>query len=161
MNNIYKSAMRKRKLQKILIYIIIALIIIIAVGTVIALISNKGKKNDLQETTESPAEIRGNKGMYSDLGRLRAVSADEPPSPIVIFPVLEYDSTDKNFEEELVQKKEEIRQIILAWFSNYKRHEVYSMSEVEIKKDLLNCINANLSLSKIKKIYFKEFVILE
>ncbi len=161
MNKRYKAKITKKmRLQKILIYIIIAILVIIAIGTVFGLLNKKNTKNEVIEK-ESPASIRGDKGLYSDLGRLRAISADNPPCPIVIFPILEYDSNDKDFEEELVQKKEELRQIILAWFANYKKHEIYSMPELEIKKSLLYSMNSILSLSKIKKIYFKEFVILE
>ncbi len=161
MSKKYKTKSKKKiTLQKILSYIVLVLVVIIALGTIIGLTGNKQENKELTQKKD-PAAIRGDKGMYSDLGRLRALSGDTPPCPIVIFPVLEYNSKDKDFEEELVQKKEEIRQIILAFFLNYKSYELYSMSEVEIKKALINGINSILSLSKIEKIYFKEFDVLE
>ncbi len=149
-----------KKIQKILIYVIAFLIAVIFLGTAIGLLKRKAN-SDGNTRTESPSEIRGNKKLFTDLGRLRASTGDEEPCIVVVSPVFEYNSKDKAFEEELVQKKEEIRSLILAWFSQYKAHELYSMSEVEVKKALLNATNSILDLSKIEKLYFKEFVILQ
>lgn len=39
-------------------------------------------------------------------------------------------------------------------------YELYTMPDTAIKKELLENINSILDLSKVKNIYFKEFVIL-
>ncbi len=152
------------KMQVVLVYIIFTLIFIILAGTGLSFLrKNKSAIVDLDASgrPKTASEIRGQKALYTELGRLRAETSDEPPGTLVIFPILEYNSEDKPFEEELVQKKEAIRQIILNWFSEHTVHQVYAMNEIQIKKELLNAINLNLNLSKLDKIYFKEFVILE
>lgn len=148
------------KLQRILLSIILILLAIIFLGTGMGLLKRKNNKLSI-EKKESLSSIRDNKKLFTDLGRLRAITSDEEPCTVVIFPIFEYNAEDKQFEEELVQKKEKLRDIILLWFSQYKYHEIYAMSEIDIKKDLLENINSILNLSKIKKIYFKEFVILQ
>ncbi len=156
-----KSSSRKKvKTQNFLVYVVISLLVIIFIGTIIGLIKGKDSKENLDKE-DTPSEIRGDKALYSDLGQLRALTADEAPCTVIIYPVLEYNSKDKEFEEELVQKKAELRSMILTWFSQYKAHQLYSMSEVEVKKEILKSLNTILDLSKIEKIYFKDFVILE
>ena len=95
------------------------------------------------------------------MGRLRIPTADTAPGTLVVFPVLEYNSEDKAFEEELVQKKEDIRKSLIDWFSQKTVYELYTMPENEVKKEVLAEINSILNLSRIKRIYFKDFVILE
>lgn len=140
-------------------YLLFALIIIIIAGSVFSLF--KGKKADEVIRPKSPSEIRGKKALYSDLGKLRIPTADKAGGTLVVFPVLEYNSEDKAFEEELVQKKEAIRKIIIDGFSKKTAYELYTMPETEVKKELLKDINSILNLSRIKRIYFKDFVILE
>ncbi|UTC64981.1 flagellar basal body-associated FliL family protein [Treponema sp. OMZ 788] len=140
-------------------YLLFALIVIIIAGSVFSLF--KGKKTDEVVRPESPSEIRGKKALYSDLGRLRIPTADKTPGTLVVFPVLEYNSEDKAFEEELVQKKEAIRKSLIDWFSQKTVYELYTMPENEVKKEVLAEINSILNLSRIKRIYFKDFVILE
>ena len=88
------------------------------------------------------------------------MTSDKQACTVVIFPVLEYNINDKAFEEELVQKKEVIRKEILEWFAQKNIYELYTMSDIVMKKEILKKINSILSLSKIKRIYFKEYIIL-
>lgn len=161
---IYNLSMLKNKrnslrLYKFLRYTLFILIAVIIAGSIFSLF--KGKKSPEVLKSESPSEIRGKKALYSDLGRIRISTADKSGGTLVVFPVLEYNSEDKAFEEELVQKKEAIRKSIIDWFSQKTVYELYTMPENEVKKEVLTGINSILSLSRIKRIYFKDFVILE
>ena len=68
---------------------------------------------------------------------------------------------DSKIAAELVQKKEDIRKSLIDWFSQKTVYELYTMPENEVKKEVLAEINSILNLSRIKRIYFKDFVILE
>ena len=154
-----KNNRKGLKLYKFLKYVLLAIILIIIAGSVFSLFKKKNTDEVLR--SETPSEIRGKKALYSDLGRLRIPTADTAPGTLVVFPVLEYNSEDKAFEEELVQKKEDIRKGLIDWFSQKTVYELYTMPENEVKKEVLAEINSILNLSRIKRIYFKDFVILE
>ncbi|UTD06821.1 flagellar basal body-associated FliL family protein [Treponema denticola] len=154
-----KNNRKGLKLYKFLKYVLFAIVLIIIVGSVFSLFKKKNTGEVLKP--ESPSEIRGKKALYSDLGRLRIPTADANSGTLVVFPVLEYNSEDKAFEEELVQKKEDIRKSLIDWFSQKTVYELYTMPENEVKKEVLAEINSILNLSRIKRIYFKDFVILE
>ena len=153
-----KNNRKGLKLYKFLKYVLFAIVLIIIVGSVFSLFKKKNTDEVLKP--ESPSEIRGKKALYSDLGRLRIPTADIHTGTLVVFPV-EYNSEDKAFEEELVQKKEDIRKSLIDWFSQKTVYELYTMPENEVKKEVLAEINSILNLSRIKRIYFKDFVILE
>jgi len=155
----HKNNRKGLKLYKFLKYLLFAIILIIIAGSVFSLFKKKNTDEFLR--LESPSEIRGKKALYSDLGKLRISTADTTPGTLVVFPVLEYNSEDKAFEEELVQKKEDIRKSLIDWFSQKTVYELYTMPENEVKKEVLAEINSILNLSRIKRIYFKDFVILE
>ncbi|UTY31387.1 flagellar basal body protein FliL [Treponema putidum] len=154
-----KNNRKGLRLYKFLKYVLFALILIIIAGSVFSLFKRKNVGETLKP--ENHSEIRGKKALYSDLGKLRISTADTTPATLVIFPILEYNSKDKAFEEELVQKKEDIRKHIIDWFSQKTVYELYTIPEHELKKELLTEINSILNLSRIKRIYFKDFVILE
>ncbi|UTC66093.1 MULTISPECIES: flagellar basal body-associated FliL family protein [unclassified Treponema] len=154
-----KNKQKSVTLYQFLKYVLFVVIAIIIAGSVFSLFKKKDSGEPLN--SQSPSEIRGKKALYSDLGKLRIPTADESGGTLVVFPVLEYNSDDKAFEEEIVQKKEKIRKSIIDWFSQKTAYELYTMPETEVKKELLGNINSLLNLSRIKHIYFKEFVILE
>ncbi len=151
----YKASKKKKNtFQLFLVGIVFTLIAVIAAGTVFSAIKN-GKRSK----TEAPPAARNlPKSLYSDLGRLRAVT--EEKCPVVIFPVLEYNTADLQFQEELVQKKDRLRAVIIGWFSQKSAIELYTMPEQTVKKELLAVVNSILDLSEIRRIYFKEFIIL-
>ena len=144
-----KNNRKGLKLYEFLKYVLFAIVLIIIVGSVFSLFKKKNTDEVLKP--ESPSEIRGKKALYSDFHT----------GTLVVFPVLEYNSEDKAFEEELVQKKEDIRKSLIDWFSQKTVYELYTMPENEVKKEVLAEINSILNLSRIKRIYFKDFVILE
>lgn len=149
---------KEKKLKRVyntLLFIVAAVTLLLLIGTAAGIKRSKSAK---PEQTEFRDAIE--KNLFTDLGRLRALTSDKQAGTAVIFPVLEYNGDDKAFQEELVQKKEDIRNIILNWFSEQSMYELYTMPDTAIKKELLENINSILDLSKVKNIYFKEFVIL-
>lgn len=153
-----KKNTKKSKFISFLIVVIFILITIIIIGTIVAILRKNDTKATLLENTEK--NIYTGAELFTDLGRIRAVTGDKPPSSVVIFPVLEYSSKDTQFREELVQKKEKLRDMILDWFLHQKAIELYTKDELTIKNQLLNVVNSVLTLSSVKRLYFKEFIIL-
>lgn len=146
---------KSKTVYKILLFITAALIIILVSGTILGINTNKTEKTERPDFKDTVT-----KNLFDDLGRIRILTADKQAGAAVVSPVLEYNGEDKAFQEELIQKKEEIRTVVLNWFSTKSVYELYTMPDETIKKELLHNINELLDLSKVKNLYFKEFVIL-
>lgn len=146
---------KSKTVYKILLFITAALIIILVLGTILGINTNKTEKTERPDFKDTVT-----KNLFDDLGRIRILTADKQTGAAVVSPVLEYNGDDKAFQEELIQKKEEIRTVVLNWFSTKSVYELYTMPDETIKKELLHSINELLDLSKVKNLYFKEFVIL-
>ena len=146
---------KSKTVYKILLFITAALIIILVSGTILGINTNKAEKTEQPDFKDTVT-----KNLFDDLGRIRILTADKQAGAAVVSPVLEYNGDDKAFQEELIQKKEEIRTVVLNWFSTKSVYELYTMPDETIKKELLHSINELLDLSKVKNLYFKEVVIL-
>ena len=151
---------------RFLTLLVIALLLVILTGTVLAIL-RKGQALDeddekvasgVQHNLERPLYVlREGKAIYGELGQLRALSSDELPATIVLHPYLEYDADDIPLQEELVKKKDLIRQLFLNWFASHTWLSVETLGESAIKKELLLIINNELLLGRVSSIYFAEF----
>ena len=152
------------KLFKLLRSIIIVLIAAIVIGTVAAFVKKTRDRASGRQEEESDAGSAyippKEYALYGDLGQLRAVTADNPPITVVLKPFLEYKASDTAFQEELVAKKEVLKNNILDWFSLESAYRLSSELPQDIKQALMKRINKQLVLGSIHNIYFEEFVIL-
>jgi len=147
------------------------LVFIIASGTVWAFaIAGKNRvaqSRSLRATSSESGDLShyadsdGKTAVYSELGRLRAMTADKSPITVVVTPYLIYPTGDVPFGEELSQKKQAMRACVLEWFRSRTLKEIDSMGEEAVKKSLLEGINALLALGKAEKIYFSDYAAIE
>ena len=99
-------------------------------------------------------------GVYEDIGQLRAVTADIPAVTLIVTPYFSYPVQDKAFFEEIVQKKRRIRSLVLNYFALYTKDELLQIGEPRVKQDLIDKINAELTLGNITVLYFNEYLFL-
>lgn len=99
--------------------------------------------------------------VFSDFGRLRTFTADNPQIPVVVLPFISYKTENSFLYEELCQKQRKIRTIILQFFTQKTQKELFSMGEEIVKSELLKLINEELSMGKIEALYFEEYIFLE
>ena len=99
--------------------------------------------------------------VFSDFGRLRTFTADNPQIPVVVLPFISYKTENSFLYEELCQKQRKIRTIILQFFTQKTQKELFSMGEEIVKYELLKLINEELSMGKIEALYFEEYIFLE
>ena len=173
----------KVTLDKILLIIIFSLIVFIAAGTVMGLVSRKAgnssgksakaKKTNITVVEPTQKEITSlNKhseqkiASFTGIGRIRILikqseDAADAGTPLVVEPWFTYDETNFELYEELSKKRILISGLISNYFSSKTRMELFSTSEDKIKADLLNEINSQLVLGKIIQIYFTDFIFLE
>ena len=156
-------------LNKILIAIIAGLLLVIAVGTIIALAGKKkqtpevliaqGKAVSLMAPSDT-SEVS-----YYELGTIRISTAsadsEEGGSIMVISPWLAYPAGDTVFYEELSRKSGSIRGIFQAYFSARTKNQLLTETEEKIVRIILDEINADLALGQISSIYFTDYLFLE
>ena len=82
-------------------------------------------------------------------------------TPIVITPWFSYEESNTELYEELSRKRILITGIISSYFSSRTEKELLSTAEEKIKAELLEEINAQLSLGKINAIYFSDYIYLK
>lgn len=151
--------------QKVLALICCAIVLVTIFVTAVSITSSPEKiGKDLRRLDPEPSRVEKKAGkdaaIYSELGSLRAVTADIPSVPVVISPYFPYPASDTSFFEELSQKKRQIRSIFLEYFAQHTKEQLVSIGEDKIKKDLIARINSVLVLGKIDVLYFNEYIFL-
>lgn len=155
--------------QKILISIILALVLVILVGTIIALSSKskntpevliqQGKATSLMAPSDS-SEVK-----YYELGSIRILTKgnadDQTGTLFVVSPWIAYPAGDTVFYEELARKRGLIKGMFQSYFTERTKNEILSETEEKIEIVLKDEINAQLSLGQISDIYFTDYIFLE
>lgn len=145
-------------LNKALFSILIFIFVTIIIGTIYCFIQKK-ESIKVPETI-SPEINQNQKSYFTELGQLRLSTKpdkNDKSTIIILTPLIEYDSNNRIFYEELDTKKLQISQIISNYFTSKSITEIKQKNEHAIKSDLLASINSILALGKIEKIFFADF----
>lgn len=145
-------------LNKALFSILIFIFVTIIIGTIYCFIQKK-ESIKVPETI-SPEINQNQKSYFTELGQLRLSTKpdkNDKSTIIILTPLIEYDSNNRIFYEELDTKKLQISQIISNYFTSKSINEIKQKNEHAIKSDLLTSINSILALGKIEKIFFADF----
>ncbi len=100
-------------------------------------------------------------GMFTDLGALRAPTADTDPAVVVVTPVFAYDPADIAFREELTAKKSLIRSTITVWFRRQTKADLAKLGETGVKAAVLGAINGILETGTVTRLFFTEYSVLD
>ena len=166
-----------RTLERTLTVIAVVLVVLIAAGTFVGLAKKsaanveagsktaqnliaKGKAHALNAPVET--EETG----YFELGTLRVLTAadkankgkDSQESVMVISPWLSYQKGDAVFYEELSKKRNVFKAIFSSYFTQYSKRQLLGKTEEKISQEILEQINARLSLGKITGINFTDYM---
>ena len=165
------------RLENILTGIAIGLLVIIAAGTFAGLkkksmenidagsksaqnLIAKGKAHSLN------APVENDETGYFELGSIRILTAADKADKgkesggcvMVISPWLSYQKGDDIFYEELSKKRNIFKAIFSSYFARYSKRELLGKTEEKITDEILDEINARLSLGKIKSINFTDYM---
>ncbi len=156
-------------LNRILLCIIAAILVIILIGTIIGV---SGKKKQTPEVLISqgkavalmePADT--DEVSYFELGTIRVSTAsadsEEGGTIMVLSPWLAYPAGDTVFFEELSRKSGSIKGSFQAYFSARTKNQLLTETEEKIVHVLIEEINADMALGKISDIYFTDYLFLE
>lgn len=157
----------KANINKILIYVICGLLAVILFCTITSFISGKASWQHYRRSDPSAEKVSTKEKLYSfkEIGTLRALTKPEEDVStavnVVITPWFAYETNDSAFIEELSHKKQTFKTIILNYISKHTKKELFSIGEKEVKEELLEQINQELVISKIKSIYFEDYIFLD
>ncbi|MBR5645459.1 MAG: flagellar basal body-associated FliL family protein [Treponema sp.] len=161
------------KFERILVYIITSLILIILLVTIIGFASKKARPGKyLRKADPSPLEIRHlskkageEMSAFSGIGSLRILTAseneEETGTILVVTPWFTYPAGETAFFEELSRKNRLIENTITSYFSSHTRKELLYSGEEQVKEELKHKINDQLTLGKILDLYFTDYIFIE
>lgn len=154
-----------------LIVVAVLLALLIAAGTIYALVFRNGEEPlySIPTTPASPTQapltesqvLQLQENIFTGIGRLRAVSADKPPVTIVVSIAFPYLPEDRAFAEELAAKIPDFRNTALEYFSTHSAVELRQSGEATIKTELLRRYNDLLLLGSISVLYFNDFMFID
>lgn len=172
------SSSNKIKLNTVLYSIIIALVIVLIIGTITGLVKKNESPSDevlLQQGKAINLSAPANTDFvaYYEIGSIRIVTTKklnnevnsqndlENTCVLVVNPLVSYAEGDTVFYEEIARKRGVIKGICTTYFSERSKEYLLSITETKVEQELMELINAQLSLGKIQDLYFTDYIFLE
>ena len=172
------SSSNKIKLNNVLYSIIIALVIVLIIGTITGLVKKNESPSDevlLQQGKAINLSAPANTDFvaYYEIGSIRIVTTKnsnnevnsqndlENTCVLVVNPWVSYAEGDTVFYEEIARKRGVIKGICTTYFSERSKEYLLSITETKVEQELMDLINAQLSLGKIQDLYFTDYIFLE
>lgn len=146
------------KLERALAAALAILAVIIMTGTVWGGIT--GSRARKLARAAVPVTL-ADSGVYDGLGRIRTKTADEKAAVVVVDLAFPYDSSDRQFREELHRKRDDLRGAASAFFAARRADELRPDSEATVKAGLRDTLNGLLALGSIEELYFSEFRVMD
>lgn len=147
--------------QKILLYILIALLVSISVLSIVFFVSGNREKSSAGENSaieDIPILPDDDFSVFDGIGTLRLSTCDEEPVPFVVSLYFYYPSSDTSYYEELCVKTRTLKAVVTGYFSGYTRDQLRKKGESTIKAQLLGLLNSELVLGKIDALYFGDYL---
>ena len=172
------SSSNKIKLNTVLYSIIIALVIVLIIGTITGFVKKNESPSDevlLQQGKAINLSAPANTDFvaYYEIGSIRIVTTKnsnnevnsqndlENTCVLVVNPWVSYAEGDTVFYEEIARKRGVIKGICTTYFSERSKDHLLSITETKVEQELMDLINAQLSLGKIQDLYFTDYIFLE
>ncbi|GHV70713.1 hypothetical protein AGMMS49928_19550 [Spirochaetia bacterium] len=154
-----KKTSKKISVDKILLGIVIFLALVILAGTIYAK-NKRPEKTGLPPLLTPLPTITGDQN-FTGIGRIRALTRPPNPATVIFSITFPYNQKDKASSEELALKIKDFRQTASDYLGSLTAEELRSLSEDEIKKEMLRRYNSLLLLSQIEVLYINDFMIIE
>jgi flagellar basal body-associated protein FliL len=147
-------------LYRVLMAVVLLLILLLVGGTLYALVI-RGPLVFKAGTEEAPAPGREEAGVFTGIGRIRAITAGPRASAVILSVTFPYLPEDRSFSEELAAKIGRFRGITADYFASFSAEELRGKEDGVLKEELRQRYNAILSLGSISRLYFNEYMIIE
>jgi len=140
----------------------VLLALAIVVGTAVGLATGTRQRKLARESSTAlvAAEAR-ERAAFTDIGTIRAKSADPKPAVVVATVAFPYDSTDVPFSEELKRKAPVLRAAALSCLGSRTAERLGPAYEAGLKAALRDAFNARLSLGKVEEVWLSDFAVIQ
>ena len=124
-------------------------------------IINRGKANaPVVQVSESYREASEVLESYDGLGTLRGTTSDESPAIWSGVFKLAYTMNDKQLQEQLIQRKDQLSFEIMKRVSMKKYDDLQANRYDELTEEIRQLVNSLLSGGEIKAVYLNEFTVI-
>ncbi len=159
--------------EYVLTIILIGLIVFIAAGTLYAFaVKKSGIGHQYRKADPTPKQvinssIKANSRVnaFNELGQIRTITKspddEHTGTLVVVTPWFSYNANDTILLEELSQKAQQEKAIIINYFGQNTKAELLQKGEDAVKEEIKNTLNEQLVLGKIQKVFFKEYIFFE
>jgi flagellar basal body-associated protein FliL len=156
------ASRRGKILYRVLLGIAAVLALILFAGTLYALVFRPGRTEPPSQTLENGRALpSADAGVFTGIGRLRAVTAGPELATVILSVVFPYPPNDKPFTEELVSQITNFRNVTLEYIAALPAEELRRKDEALIKVEILRRYNLLLRLGQIETLYFNEYLVIE
>ena len=140
-----------------------ALILLLAVGTIFALVRPRhaapiitlGNTAPAEQTFTQADDIR----VFSGMGRQRIPLVNS--SVLILSIAFPYAANDIAFTEELAARINDFRVIASEYFSSLPAENLIQIDEDTAKREILGRFNASLRLGRIESLFFSDMMIID
>ncbi len=146
-------------LEKVLRAIILLLAAVLVLGTAYALAAGTRSRSDRSDPGPRVEVPREGEAVYSRLGTIRASTRDDPPAVVAVSIAFPYPAGDRAFKEELDDKATRLRETCTAFFAGKSAESLHPAFEGALKSELRDRLNAQLSLGRIRELWFGDFAV--
>lgn len=150
---------------------LIGIAIVTVTITAFAVAKGNPKKNYRHADPDPKTVTNMNKGKedavdaFTDFSQIRIQtkieSEKEEPAVVVVSPWFSYPAGDKALFEELSQKERQIKSIFINYFSSFTARELLAKGEYSVKEELLEKINSQLVMGKVRSLYFNDYIFID
>ncbi len=116
-------------LEKTLAVILATVLVVILSGTTYSVLTGSRAR----KLARQAVPVVAGEAVFDTLGRIRVSTADNPPAVAVIDLAFPYLASDRQFREELQQKRLELHSAASAFFASRKAAEMRPPDEASIK----------------------------
>ncbi len=160
-------------LPKVLLIILASVVAIITLGTIIniatrdtAIGSNyRHSDPEPQKVIKNSKKTDQSVDAYTAMGQLRintkGAEENTPGALLVVSPWFTYPSADTALFEELQQKERQEKSLITNYFSRFTKEDLLARGEATVKTDIVELINSQLVMGKVRAVYFDQYTFFE
>ena len=144
------------RLYRILIWVVIALGIILAAGTVYGLARRRAGPSGAPP--EVPQDGENGESVFSGLGTLRIPTADPEPETLLVSIAFPYDKNDRPFAEELASRVSFFKTAAAEYLGAMGAEELAALDMDTVRAEILGRYNAALRLGQIRELYILDYM---
>ncbi|NLJ44962.1 MAG: hypothetical protein GX430_00145 [Treponema sp.] len=145
--------------ERALRVLILVLSAVLILGTVYALATDSRGRASRSSPGPRVDLPREGEAVYSRLGTIRASTRGEPPAVVAVTIAFPYPADDRAFKEELDDKAARLRETCASFFAEKSAESLHPAFEGALKSELRDRLNAQLSLGRIRELWFSDFAV--